>query len=94
MVVPRYHYYAFRGGPKFWTSDGKRLDMPAKRLPGEFIEAYQAAIEEVRGPSKGSFAATIVLYRSNSASFRKMEAERTSCACEVPSALARDDLAQ
>ena len=69
----RYYYYAFRGGPKFWTSEGSRLDEPGKRLPPEFIQAYSEVMEDERAPVADSFAMAVMLYRKKSPAFRKMK---------------------
>jgi len=69
----RYHYYAYRNGPKFWTSEGKRIDLPGKRLDPEFVAAYNEAVALERGPQKGSLAETVCLYRKKCVAFRKMK---------------------
>lgn len=70
----RYYYYAWRGGPKFWTSDKERIDRPGARLPPEFLDAYRgASTEERRRPPVGSFGDTISLYQERSPSFGKMK---------------------
>ncbi len=62
----RYYYYAFRGGPKFWTSEGSRLDGASKRLPPEFIQAYSEVMEDERAPVADSLAMAVMLYRKKS----------------------------
>lgn len=42
--VLRYYYYAFRGGPKFWTCDQHPVD--EARLPRAFIKAYDEAMSD------------------------------------------------
>ncbi|MEL6323537.1 MAG: hypothetical protein AAFQ84_04835, partial [Pseudomonadota bacterium] len=71
--VSRFYYYAYRGGPKFWSTDKTRIDSPGKRLPPEFIEAYHQAIENERLPTKGTLADAIRLYRERSPKFKKMK---------------------
>lgn len=71
--IVRYYYYTRRRGTQFWTSDSKRIDEPGKRLPADFIAAYQAACESETGPSSGSFSEAISVYRSKSIKFRQMK---------------------
>ena len=66
----RYHYYAYRGGPKFWESDGERVD--EKRLPDGFPQAYTTAIEDENRPAAGTFGRALALYRERSPKFKRM----------------------
>ena len=50
----RYYYYTSRhGGSRFWQCDGKPID--DKRLPPEFIAAYEEAKQTERGIKPGTF---------------------------------------
>lgn len=69
----RYYYYAYRGGPRFWISDDNRIDLPGKRLPPEFVAAYNDSVADERMPVKDTFAYVVSLYRSKSQAFKRMK---------------------
>ncbi len=74
----RYYYYSHRGGPRFWVSDKIRIDLPGKKLPPDFLEAFaQISQLEPRVP-RNTFAGAITLYRQKCAAFQKMKAKGRS----------------
>lgn len=64
-----YHYPSRRGGKSFWTSDHP---LDGKRLPPEFIAAYEAARAQESGPSQGSFGRAVLEYEKRSTKFHRM----------------------
>lgn len=69
----RYYYYAYRGGPLFWKSDNKRIDDHGKRLPQDFLAAYNTAMACEQKPSGNSFSSAITSYREKNITFKKMK---------------------
>ena len=67
----RFYYYTSRhGGVKFWQCDDTPLD--GKRLPPEFIAAYEEACALDRGHSPGSFARAVEDYKTRSPKYKRM----------------------
>ncbi|MEM6554458.1 MAG: tyrosine-type recombinase/integrase [Pseudomonadota bacterium] len=65
-----YYYLNRHGGPCFWSSDDGPLD--GRRLPPDFVAAYEAAQATRHGPSKGSFGRAVLEYEQRSAKFKRM----------------------
>lgn len=77
----RYYYYAWRGGPHFWTTDHTRIDTSRKRLPTEFMAAYETACQRAREqapahPEEGSYDHYLSRYRQESKRFLKLSEEK------------------
>ncbi|MDJ0922079.1 MAG: hypothetical protein QNI84_13210 [Henriciella sp.] len=59
----RYYYYVYRGGPRFYVSDGRRVDSGNRRLPSDFIRKYEEAKALDRSRDRtGTLGAAITLY--------------------------------
>ena len=68
----KFYYRTSRtGGVTFWECEGKPLD--GKRLPPDFISAYEAACNLERGVSPGSFEQVFQDYQKRSAAYLRMK---------------------
>jgi hypothetical protein len=68
----RYYYYSSRQGRVcFWKADGAPVD--AKRLPPEFVEAYDAARQIERGQRPGSFEQAFHDYQRRCPKFARLK---------------------
>jgi integrase len=69
-TVRHYYYTSRSGGVLFWQCDGAPLD--GKRLPLEFITAYENATRLERPRADGSFQRAVEDYRRRSPKFLRM----------------------
>ena len=68
----RYYYYTSRhGGSRFWQCDGKPID--DKRLPPEFIAAYEEAKQTERGIKPGTFEQAFHDYQKRCPKFARLK---------------------
>ena len=74
----RYHYYAWRGGPRFWTCDDEPVD--PHHPPRAFIEAWQQHRDAARAPAPGSLHRLVHDWKSSRAFAALGQAMRTDYA--------------